>query len=486
MKMKKLLAGVLSAAMVATMIPVSMAMSSVSAAPEDSLVASYDFTKGETEGWAKYNGMDRAEGNDAITETDEGVVFTTNAYNTYSISNPLAGEVGDSGFTVMVDVSVPSTQAQNEFEGLFGFNSHGVWDWFGVTNSGLSMNMNAVAAPYTQRFFDLNVTAPVATTDMSEARYVLTVGVDAITVYVNGQQVGQYVGTAGKLADDTTADVSYGEAAMALANVAQYFDLGYWRNQGDWGAFGSAMTVHGVSFYNSALSAEDVAALGAYEPPVEDPDAITASVVDVTGVESYEEGDTVSVAVQATGNVDLGGYNFTLKYDSTLLQLDPQEDSTNPDVIVSNDGENGVVVLKVDTKGENSVVLGETATTLYTFNFTVKNVAESKDVEFSLTDTMFAYYDGNGIPTEYELVPTLNPCTVSLKSSVVITCPYDFNKDGAADPDVRDVMALAQLIVDQGPMDDPALDYDVHKDEQYPDVVDVLDVMALARIVVNG
>ena len=246
------------------------------------------------------------------------------------------------------------------------------------------------------------------------------------------------------------------------------------------------MIVSAVSFYNTALSAEDVAALGAYEPPVEDPDAITASVVDVTGEESYEEGDTVSVAVQATGNVDLGGYNFTLKYDNTLLQLDPQEDSTDPNVIVSNDGENGVVVLKVDTNGENSVALGETATTLYTFNFTVKNVAESKDVEFSLTDTMFAYYDDNGIPTEYELVPTLNPCTVSLKSSVVITNPYDFNKDGAADPDVRDVMALAQLIVDQDPMDDPALDYDVHKDEQYPDVVDVLDVMALARIVVNG
>lgn len=486
MKMKKLLAGVLSAAMVATMIPVSMAMSSVSAAPEDSLVASYDFTKGETQGWAKYNGMDRAEGNDAITETDEGVVFTTNAYNTYSISNPLAGEVGDSGFTVMVDVSVPSTQAQNEFEGLFGFNSHGVWDWFGVTNSGVTMNMNAVAAPYTQRYFNINDVNPVAT-DMSSARYVLTIDADAITVYVNGEQIGQYTGTADKPADDTSTDVvSYGQAAMAVANTAQYFDLGYWRNQGDWGAFGSAMTVHGVSFYNTALSADDVAALGAYEPPVEDSDAITASVVDVTGKESYEEGDTVSVAVKATGNVDVGGYSFTLKYDNTLLKLAPQEDSSDPDVVVSNDGENGVVVLKADLQGENSVALSDTAATLYTFNFTVQNVPQSKNVEFSLTDTMFAYYDDNGIPTEYELVPTLNPCTVSLKAAAVIGNPYDFNEDGAAAPNVLDVMALAQLIVDQDPMNNSELDYDVHKDEQYPNVVDVLDVMALARIVVNG
>lgn len=258
MKMKKLLAGVLSATMVATMIPASMAFSSVSAAPEDSLVASYDFTKGETEGWAKYNGLDRAEGNEAITETADGVVFTTNAYNTYSISNPLAGKVSDGGFTVTLDVSVPSTQAQNEFEGLFGFNSHGIWDWFGVTNSGLSMNMNATADPYTQRFFDLNVTAPVETTDMSDAHYVLTVDDDAITVYVNGVQVGQYIGVAGKNADDATPDVSYGQAAIALVNNAQYFDLGYWRSQGDWGAWGSMMTVGGVSFYNTALTAAEV------------------------------------------------------------------------------------------------------------------------------------------------------------------------------------------------------------------------------------
>ena len=51
MKMKKLLAGVMSAAMVATMIPASMAFS-VSAAPEDSLVASYDLTTDTgREGW---------------------------------------------------------------------------------------------------------------------------------------------------------------------------------------------------------------------------------------------------------------------------------------------------------------------------------------------------------------------------------------------------------------------------------------------------
>ncbi len=476
MKMKKLLAGVLSAAMVATMIPASMAMSSVSAAPEDSLVASYDFTQGETQGWAEYSGLTFTEGDvSQISQGEDGVTFTEEGTYSYSIANPLAGKVTD-GFAIAMDVAITGTM--NEYNGLLGFNNHEAWNFFEVTTNGVTVRHNN-----SEGFYDVIDTTTSSGLGAEMKRFVMVANSEKFDIYVDGALVKSL-----PMSPVASGDVhpDYCINTSNIANTATYFNIGFNCTNGTWQWNNSIMTVSAVSFYNTALSAEDVAALGAYEPPVEDPDAITASVVDVTGEESYEEGDTVSVAVQATGNVDLGGYNFTLKYDNTLLQLDPQEDSTDPNVIVSNDGENGVVVLKVDTNGENSVALGETATTLYTFNFTVKNVAESKDVEFSLTDTMFAYYDDNGIPTEYELVPTLNPCTVSLKSSVVITNPYDFNKDGAADPDVRDVMALAQLIVDQDPMDDPALDYDVHKDEQYPDVVDVLDVMALARIVVNG
>lgn len=476
MKMKKLLAGVLSAAMVATMIPASMAMSSVSAAPEDSLVASYDFTQGETQGWAEYSGLTFTEGDvSQISQGEDGVTFTEEGTYSYSIANPLAGKVTD-GFAIAMDVAITGTM--NEYNGLLGFNNHEAWNFFEVTTNGVTVRHNN-----SEGFYDVIDTTTSSGLGAEMKRFVMVANSEKFDIYVDGALVKSL-----PMSPVASGDVhpDYCINTSNIANTATYFNIGFNCTNGTWQWNNSIMTVSAVSFYNTALSAEDVAALGAYEPPVEDPDAITASVVDVTGEESYEEGDTVSVAVQATGNVDLGGYNFTLKYDNTLLQLDPQEDSTDPNVIVSNDGENGVVVLKVDTNGENSVALVETATTLYTFNFTVKNVAESKDVEFSLTDTMFAYYDDNGIPTEYELVPTLNPCTVSLKSSVVITNPYDFNKDGAADPDVRDVMALAQLIVDQDPMDDPALDYDVHKDEQYPDVVDVLDVMALARIVVNG
>ena len=484
MKMKKLLAGVLSAAMVATMIPVSMAMSSVSAAPEDSLVASYDFTKGETQGWAGYTvggvGTTYTEGNANITIDENGVTMPAGT-NNYSIANPLVDKVTD-GFTVAVDVSIPAGQSQTEFEGLFGFNNHAIWNFMGVTNDGYTLRANCEPSSG-QHWYDI-VHGGTDVDFASPVRYVMTADRNQLVLYVNGEKIATF-------ADGTPNAQEYvGSTTVDFANEAQYFNLGEYaagNNNGTaWEWWGTAMTVSAVSFYNTALSADDVAALGAYEPPVEDSDAITASVVDVTGKESYEEGDTVSVAVQATGNVDLGGYSFTLKYDNTLLKLAPQEDSSDPDVVVSNDGENGVVVLKADLQGENSVALSDTAATLYTFNFTVQNVPQSKNVEFSLTDTMFAYYDDNGIPTEYELVPTLNPCTVSLKAAAVIGNPYDFNEDGAAAPNVLDVMALAQLIVDQDPMSNSELDYDVHKDEQYPNVVDVLDVMALARIVVNG
>lgn len=471
MKMKKLLAGVLSAAMVATMIPVSMAMSSVSAADVPDPVASYDFTKGETEGWEEYSGLTFTEGDvSQITQGENGVAFSEEGTYSYSIANPLAGKVTD-GFAIAMDVAVTGTM--NEYNGLLGFNDHAVWNFFEVTTSGVTVRHNNG-----EGFYDVIDTTTSSGLGAEMKRFVMVANSEKFDIYVNGNLV--------KSLPMGSGNTSYSINASNIANTATYFNLGFNCTDGTWQWNNSTMTVSAVSFYNTALSADDVAALGAYEPPVEDSDAITASVVDVTGKESYEEGDTVSVAVQATGNVDLGGYNFTLKYDNTLLKLDSQEDSSDPDVVVSNDGENGVVVLKVDLNGENSVALSETATTLYTFNFTVQNVSKSTDVEFSLADTMFAYYDDNGIPTEYKLVPTLNPCTISLKSAAVIGNPYDFNEDGALTPNVLDVMALAQLIVDQDPMDNPELDYDVHEDEQYPGVVDVLDVMALARIVVNG
>ena len=67
---------------------------------------------------------------------------------------------------------------------------------------------------------------------------------------------------------------------------------------------------------------------------------------------------------------------------------------------------------------------------------------------------------------------------------MVITNQYDFNKDGSTAPNVLDVMALAQLIVDEALTNDPNLTYNVNGDAE--GVVDVLDVMTLAQMVVNS
>lgn len=478
MKMKKLLAGVLSAAMVATMIPASMALG-VSAAPEDSLVASYNFTTDEgRNGWTGYTvgglGATYTEGDSAITMDENGVTLPAGTHN-YSISNPLAGEVTD-GFTVVADISIPAGQAQTEYEGLFGFGNHTTWAFMGVTNDGYTARANCEPSSG-HHWYDMVHTG----TDVdfsTPVRYVMTANADEMVLYVDGEEIVTYAnGTA-----DATSYV--GSTTLDFANEALYFNFGQFMGSGSWEWWGSAMTVSAVSFYNSALSADDVAALGAYQPPVVEPDAITASVVDTTAQESYEAGDTVTVEVQATGNVDLGGYTFTLAYDKDLLEVSLPEDSSDPSVVVTNDAEKGVVVLKVDLNGENSVVLSDEAATLASLSFTVKDFAESTETQLSLSDTMFAYYDNSGIPTAYDLVPTLNSCTIALTVPVSAGNQYDFNLDGQADPTVLDVMALAQLIVDEAPMDNPDLAYNVNESDD--DVVDLLDVMALAQIVVNS
>ncbi len=468
MKMKKLLAGVLSAAMVATMIPASMAFS-VSAAPEDSFVVSYDLTTDE--GRTGWTGGGAAAS--SIVTDENGVTFS-NGYlaqnQNYSIANPLNGQASE-GFSVALTVTVPAGAYVNAYESMFNFNGVDNADTdglFSVGGNGGGVHYNDWAANY------WDIASGTAVDLTAGSIFVLTVDADNnINLYSNGVLVNSF-GQNNIVATGTVEDI------VTYVNDMMYFSLGAAPNL--WGQ--PAMTVSAVSFYSSALSADDVAALGAYEPPVADPDAITASVVDTTGAESYEEGDTVSVAVQATGNVDLGGYQFTLKYDNTLLEPQLPADSDDPFVSVTNDAENGAVVLRLNPNGENDIALGEEATTLFTLDFTVLEVAEDTDTTLSLTDTMFAYYDGSGIPVAYDLTPTLNGCTVSLEAAVVITNPYDFNKDGSTAPNVLDVMALAQLIVDEALMNDPNLTYNVNGDAE--GVVDVLDVMTLAQIVVNG
>lgn len=461
MKMKKLLAGVLSAAMVATMIPASMAFS-VSAAPEDSLVASYDLTTDAgREGWAAGG---TAASNIAIDEN--GVTFSdgfVEQNQNYSIANPLNGKAGE-GFSVALTVTVPAGTYVNAYESMFNFNGVDNADTdglFSVSGNGGGVHYN----DWSGNFWDISTGAAMDLTNGGVV--VLTVdGENNIVLYNNGTAVNTF-SQSNIVATGTVEDI------VAYVNDMMFFSLGAGPNL--WGQ--PAMTVSAVSFYSSALTADEVASLGKVEPPVVEPDAITASVVDATGAESYAVGDTFQVDVAATGNVDLGGYQFTLKYDNTVLEPVLPDDVSDPDVVVSNDSENGVVALKVDLNGENSVVLSDTATTLYSLEFEVIAAPEAGSTDLTLADTIFAYYDEDGNVASYELTPTLNGCTVAIED--VTYSPYDYNMDGAVD--TTDLMVLAQMIVD-GDSFDGDFTYDVNEDSS----VNVLDVMTLAQTIVNA
>ena len=126
MKMKKLLAGVLSAVMVATMIPASMAFS-VSAAEtnEDSFVAYYDFTAGETEEWAPYTVTQQIVSTNYNTYTntatgvevnESGLNITADAHG-YGIDNPLQNQVTN-GWTVSMTVTLPANTNITVYESV--------------------------------------------------------------------------------------------------------------------------------------------------------------------------------------------------------------------------------------------------------------------------------------------------------------------------------------------------------------------------------
>lgn len=257
MKMKKLLAGVLSAAMVATMIPASMAFSGVSAAPEDSLVESYDFTKGETAGWGEYSGRTYEEGDvSQIQQSSAGVTFTEEGTYAYSISNPFKTETDMTGFTVAMDVSVPGTT--NEYNGLFGFNEHGAYNFFEVTTNGRTVRQNNADG-----FYDV-VDTEMSYLDLATVRYVVTVSADSIKIYVNGELEKTILHTSAE-SESTT----YRLNSVDIAKNASWFNIGFNCTSGtgetDWQWNNSVMTVSSISFYSTALSDADVASLGAYE-----------------------------------------------------------------------------------------------------------------------------------------------------------------------------------------------------------------------------
>ena len=241
MKMKKLLAGVLSAAMVATMIPASMAFS-VSAAPE----AAYDYSfvgkELNADGWTTAGTRSQDA---SITEAGLSLVGDQSDESSsvsYSIANPLQGKA-ENGFSVRMTLSV--TDDIDAFQSIFGFSDAAApgdadWSFFSVSGDGLSMHKNCAG------YWDLNATSTLDMTAMSE--YVLTVSGDGVVnVYLNGENVATY----------TSASITAGdwENPTVRANAAAYFNVGAAAN-----CYANAtMTVESVTLYASELSADEVA-----------------------------------------------------------------------------------------------------------------------------------------------------------------------------------------------------------------------------------
>ena len=227
-----------------------------------SLVDSNDLTtEAGREGWSGYTASDMGatytEGNDTITEDENGVTFTEAGLNSYSLANPLKGQVTD-GFTVTVDATIPEGQELTDYEGFFGFNNHTTWQYWQASNNGTTLQANSDLA-YTNWTGEAPGDNPfyygIVGSDqdaMRDVQYTISVDETGASIYLNGELVATY----------TEENSDYVSAVtLGAANGLDWFNLGFNAGSGEWNWFNTLMTVSSVSFYNRALTAEEAAAL---------------------------------------------------------------------------------------------------------------------------------------------------------------------------------------------------------------------------------
>ncbi len=225
----------------------------------------YDLTTDEgREDWSGYTassfGATYTEGNDTITEDANGVTFTRAGLNSYSIANPLKGNVTD-GFSITVNATIPSEQALTQFEGFFGFNNHTSWNYWQVSNNGATLQTNSDLAytnwtgeaPGDNPFYYGIVGAEQNA--MRDVEYTLSVDKTGASIYLNGELVATY----------TEENSDYISAVtLGAANGLNWFNLGFNAGNGDttsndqgepngWNWFNTRMTVTSVSFSTTPI-----------------------------------------------------------------------------------------------------------------------------------------------------------------------------------------------------------------------------------------
>lgn len=238
-----------------------------------SLVDSNDLTTEEgREGWSEYivsqNGSTySAADNASISEDENGVTFAEAGGNTYSIENPLYGQVTDNGFSVVLDVSIPESAIVDSWSALFGFNNHLSWNHLQVSNNGLSVYANSGAAQADQGIVDFyyDIERADESIDLSNAQFTMAVDATSMKIYLNDTLVATYED--GQRYGTAVNNTYVNKVTLGAANALQWFNLGATAGDGGtWAWNNSVMTVSSVSFYNRALTAEEITSLCNYVP----------------------------------------------------------------------------------------------------------------------------------------------------------------------------------------------------------------------------
>ena len=248
--------------------------------------AEYNFKSAEFDSSA-WTTVNKGSGRVTVTQSD-GLSIPyglAEARAGYAAANPLKNRVSE-GFSVVLVGSV--TNGINDYESMLGFNntadpqSDACNFWY-VASSGtgvrLNINDDKQGTDNGTMYYDI---IGKGSLNIANSQYIVTVDASAITIYLNGVQQQKYEWSS------AWSGSAYSYDTLSFINSAAYFNLGIagsiWGN--------AAMTVESVSLYNSALTADEIAAMNA---DLADFTALNAAIaaaeeVDITNYNTKENG----------------------------------------------------------------------------------------------------------------------------------------------------------------------------------------------------
>lgn len=213
------------------------------AATEPTLLASYDLTDSDLRGtWTTSS---------EVTVGENGITVPaahgSSNQQTATLGNPYATYPSTEGLTVVLNMNGVTAPADADaFDMLFGFKSDRVF--FGVGGNGYNVRYNDYYNNNAEsNYYDSTSEASVTMTD--DTRYVLTVLGNRVELYANGALIASY---------DPAMTVRHNVAFAATDEyIASLSDFVVGSVSTMWGQYGATFTE--VSFYNGAMSADEVA-----------------------------------------------------------------------------------------------------------------------------------------------------------------------------------------------------------------------------------